>query len=394
MKDRLREKIRRLLTGESWRVTLLRLSTLAVAAVAAGLLAAWIGLAPIAASSGHWPLTNWFLHFAMRNSVELRSLATPPPPDLTHPALVRQGAGHYLTACAACHAAPGQPAVLTALQMTPPPPPLMREVDEWRDRELFWIVKHGVKFTAMPAWPGRHRDDEIWAMVAFLRHLPKLTPESWRDQTRFTGQEHHQSAGPIDQLPPNAALGPETRTVLAGCARCHGYDGLSGAHDAFPRLAGQREAYLLATLEAYSEGLRHSGFMQVQAAGLDPAVMKQLARYYASLPTDAAIASSARSNDDAVARGEILARKGNADRGIPACADCHGPARHEHNERYPILAGQPAGYLEGQLTLFAERRRGGTRYAHIMQTIASRLTPGQRADVAAYYQSLAPGSSH
>ena len=58
--------------------------------------------------------------------------------------------------------------------MLPPPPDLKDKVGLWRDGELFWIVKHGLKYAGMPGFPSLHRDDEIWAVVAFLRRLPSL----------------------------------------------------------------------------------------------------------------------------------------------------------------------------------------------------------------------------
>src|SRR3546814_14276910 len=70
----------------------------------------------------------------------------------------------------------------------------------------------------------------------------------------------------------------ETTAAAAGCTRCHGSDGRGSA--AFPRLAGQSADYLFASLLAFAAGRCHSGFMRVAAAGLDAAVMRQLAEHY------------------------------------------------------------------------------------------------------------------
>jgi Cytochrome C oxidase, cbb3-type, subunit III len=64
--------------------------------------------------------------------------------------------------------------------MTPPPPYLPPRIPKWEPNELFYIVKHGIKFTGMPAWPALDRDDEVWAMVAFLRQFPKLDADEYR----------------------------------------------------------------------------------------------------------------------------------------------------------------------------------------------------------------------
>src|SRR5690606_30483543 len=134
----------------------------------AGFLVAASGIIPIKASSGHWAITEWFLEFSMSRSVATHSLGIKTPP-LDDPALILKGAGHYENGCMPCHGSPALPYPRVAWSMTPPPPNLTRSISEWKPKELFYIVKHGVKFTGMPAWPSQVRDDEVWAMVAFLR---------------------------------------------------------------------------------------------------------------------------------------------------------------------------------------------------------------------------------
>src|SRR3546814_8893939 len=70
----------------------------------------------------------------------------------------------------------------------------------------------------------------------------------------------------------------ETTAAAAGCTRCHGSDGRGSA--AFPRLAGQSADYLFASLLAFAEGRRHSGFMRAAAAGLDEEAVRQIAEHY------------------------------------------------------------------------------------------------------------------
>ena len=77
---------------------------------------------------------------------------------------------------------------------------------------------------------------------------------------------------------------------------------------------------------------------------------------------------------------------------ISNCIECHGPGARRGKPEYPSLAGQPASYLELQLKLFKEERRGGTMYAHLMKPVASRLTPEQARDVAAYFEALENGT--
>jgi cytochrome c553 len=339
---------------------------------AAGFLVVASGIVPIKASAGHWAITRWFLSFAMQRSVATHALAVTPP-SLDEPWLVLKGAGHYDFGCRPCHGSPGQGPPTIALAMTPSPPYLPPAIGEWDPEELYYIVKHGVKFTAMPAWPARQRDDEVWAMVAFLRKLPGLDPSGYRRLVRG------------DQAA--AEVAPVPGTVTARCGPCHGVDGHGRGLGAFPKLAGQRPAYLLASLEAFARGERHSGIMTAIAAGLGVDEMGELSRYYASLPETA---PQPFSRPDRVAPdlGEAIAQHGLPAQRVPACVPCHGPGTTPRNPMYPHLAGQYAEYLALQLRLFKDDRRGGTPYAHIMRMVAGRLTPAQMRAVAAYYASL------
>lgn len=362
----------RLVAGPSGRRTLLRLGALSVLAMVGGVFYAWLGLAPIAASSGHWAVTDWFLHFAMRNAVETRSLGTKAPP-LDDPALILRGAGHYATGCVPCHGAPGEPQAVVAAAMTPAPPLLRPKIETWQPGELFWIVRHGIKFTAMPAWPAQERADEVWAMVAFISQLPTLTPTRYRDLAFGS------TTPPLGNG--MGTLSEPTQTALANCARCHGYDGAGRGKAAFPLLAGQKQQYLLESLRAFAAGDRHSGFMEAAASGLDDETLQELARYYAELPPQLSREPTADVNQ--ADRG--LAERGVPEQGIPACIECHGAGEVTRSPVYPYLGGQHAGYLEQQLNLFKRGVRGGTAYAHIMQAIAKRLTPQQIEAAAAYF---------
>jgi cytochrome c553 len=344
------------------RLTRARLVMLAAGALLAGLLFAWSGLMNVGASSGHWAITDWFLHYVMRQSVETHSMGIEVP-ALDDPALVYRGAGHYASGCAPCHGAPGQPRSAVALGMTPPPPFLPARIDQWDPAELFWIVRHGVKFTGMPAWAAPERTDEVWAMVAFLLRLPGLEPEGYRE---LTGEEL------ADPLEP----------VLAECARCHGRDGDGRGVGAFPKLGGQSEAYLLASLRAYAHGQRHSGIMQPAAAQLDDEQMRRLAQHYASA---APFAEGPAGN----AYGEQIVRHGVPADGVPACNACHEPATGRYPS-YPVLGGQDAGYLAQQLRLFKDGTRGGTPFAPIMAAVARRMSDAQIEATARYFGSSPP----
>ncbi len=100
-------------------------------------------------------------------------------PDLTDPQLILKGAGQYAAMCTQCHLAPGMQKSEIRPGLYPQPPNLAQmHVDP---RDAFWVIKHGIKMSAMPAWGGSHDDPTIWSMVAFLQQLPGMTPQQYRD---------------------------------------------------------------------------------------------------------------------------------------------------------------------------------------------------------------------
>ena len=370
-----------------WRLVTCRVLVVLALLGTGGLLFVAAGLVPIAASDGHWAVTRALLQFTMRSSVRTRTLGLQAPP-LDDPALALKGAGHYAANCMPCHGAPGVPRELVVRHMTPKPPYLPHGTGTLRDAELFWIVKHGIKYTAMPAWPARHRDDEVWAMVAFLRALPDLSP------AQFRRLAHGDRPGAQTR---SAVQGTPVASVQANCERCHGTDGMGRGAGAIPRLAGLDAAYLEASLRAFARGRRHSGIMQPVAAGLDQRQRHALARHFSALPAAAlpATGDDRRCDDPALhARGEALAANGDPARKIPACASCHGTGGDggaNPNRLFPAIAGQHADYLALQLELFRDGHRGGTPYAGLMRAAARELEDRDIDALARYYASLPRG---
>jgi cytochrome c553 len=347
----------------------------AVAAVGGFLLAA-SGVIPIKASSGHWPITAWILEFSMHRSIATHAMRIQAP-ALEDRSMILKGAGHYDIGCRPCHGSPELQRPRIAARMTPPPPYLPPVLHEWTPEQLFYLVKHGVKFTGMPAWPSQQRDDEVWAMVAFLVKFRHVSAEDYRRLSHGDVEATRESAPEEDMEGPKHP----PQGIAENCGRCHGLDG-GGRGGAFPKLAGQKPEYFTASLRAYARGDRHSGIMQPIAAGLSETVLQEVSRYYTSLPP---VAGSRGRDGDAARRGESIALNGVEEARIAACAECHGPSATPRNPHYPVLSGQPAEYLALQLRLFKDGIRGGSSYAHVMHPIASRLTKAQMRDVAAYY---------
>jgi cytochrome c553 len=351
------------------------------AAAIAGLLLAASGVVPVKASAGHWALTERLLQFAKRQSISTHALRIRVPP-LEDESLVLRGAGHYDLGCRACHGTPRGDRPAVARAMLPSPPLLGASVPRWSSAELFYIVKHGLKFTGMPAWPSQQRDDEVWAMVAFLQRLPSLGEAEYLSLAR--GEPETTLA-----LEPEADRVPEV--VHESCSRCHGVDGQGRGLGGFPKLAGQREEYLAAALRAYADGRRHSGVMSSVAAGLTPASMAEAAAFYAARPATGAAPDRSRRDAAAdLARGREIALRGVPARDVPPCAECHGPASVEKHAAYPRLAGQYPAYLALQLRLLRDRQRGGSPFVDLMHSFVDRLTAEDVRDAAAFYGSLPP----
>jgi cytochrome c553 len=134
--------------------------------------------------------------------------------------------------------------------------------------------------------------------------------------------------------------------------------------------------------------------MEPVAHALGPEARNAVAEYFARLPSPPVPSRRAESEREAAAivRGEAIARFGLPDQRVPACMECHGPDGPKRKPEYPLLAGQPAAYLQLQLGLFRENRRGGAAHAHLMQPITERLTPAQIQDVTLFFQSLGKSS--
>ena len=173
--------------------------------------------------------------------------------------------------------------------------------------------------------------------------------------------------------------------VLA-CASCHGAQGEGTSDEYFPRLAGKPAGYLYNQLVAFREGRRKYPPMNYLLEFLPDAYLKQISNHFASLrPPFPAPAVPVVSNE-ILARGEALVTHGDPQRGVPACAGCHGPAFTGMEPAIPGLLGLRASYISAQLGGW----RYGTRTAaapDCMQIVAGLLSEDDVKAVAAYLSS-------
>ncbi len=111
------------------------------------------------------------------------------PADFNDPKRLATGAGLYSEMCSGCHLGPGVEKSEMSQGLYPPAPELSRGIDH-SPAEMFWIIKHGVKLSAMPAWGKTHSDDLIWDMVAFARALPKMSPDQYQAALAAAPADH------------------------------------------------------------------------------------------------------------------------------------------------------------------------------------------------------------
>jgi mono/diheme cytochrome c family protein len=162
------------------------------------------GIYNVAATDPHWGVTRWTMETARMRSIKTHATDIQVPPGLGDPAEIAMGVDHFAAHCAVCHGAPGVPKGDIARGLYPPPPDLAMTAKQFSPAELFWILKHGIKMSGMPAW-NDHSDAELWATVAFLQRLPGMSQQDYATLLMASiahGGHHHAD---------DAAKAPETR---------------------------------------------------------------------------------------------------------------------------------------------------------------------------------------
>lgn len=139
----------------------------------------WSGVYDIGADTPHSVPVKKALQSLRERSIAVRAQALELPPDLDDGVRVAAGAPHYAEMCALCHLAPGMLHSELRDGLYPQPPSLL-EPTRRDPRTMFWVIKHGIKMSAMPAWGKSHDDDAIWSIVAFIRQLPSLSQPEYR----------------------------------------------------------------------------------------------------------------------------------------------------------------------------------------------------------------------
>jgi cytochrome c553 len=159
---------------------------------------------------------------------------------------------------------------------------------------------------------------------------------------------------------------------MQACVACHGKEGRATNQGFFPRIAGKPAGYLYNQLVNFRDGKRKNATMAYLVDHMSDAYLREIAEYFAGLDLPYPAPQTSGAPAAALARGEQLVRHGDAQRGIPACAACHGAAMTGVAPAMPGLLGLPRDYLRAQ---FGAWRNGQRRAAapDCMGEIARRL---------------------
>ena len=170
------------------RKSLLTLSILSGIAVVAVAGFVWSGVYNVGADDHHTRPVYALMEAMRKRSIEVRASKLTPP-ALGEQARIVQGSGNYNAMCMGCHLAPGMAATELSKGLYPAPPDLTKQAVD--AAEAFWVIKHGIKASGMPAW-GKSMDDEyIWNMVAFLQQLPTLDAAQYKAMVASSGGHSH-----------------------------------------------------------------------------------------------------------------------------------------------------------------------------------------------------------
>jgi cytochrome c553 len=191
------------------------------------------------------------------------------------------------------------------------------------------------------------------------------------------------------QPPPAAQPAPAAMARrMKACTPCHGPSGVAQGEAYHPRIAGKPAGYLLQQLQHFRDGRRQNATMAHLVAQMDDAYLGAIAGYFAALDlpyppplTPAAVRLAVPGAD--LARGEQLARHGDAALALPACAACHGPTLAGLPPAMPGLLGLPPAYVMAQVGAWHSGLRRA-RAPDCMQQIAQRLSRADLGAVAAW----------
>lgn len=168
------------------------LTAIGALAVMGALLAAVFflgGFYSVAGTQEDPALVRWAL-IQVRTASINRHATDQPPANINDPATVQAGARAFAQhGCANCHGAPGVNWAKYSEGLHPDPPDLKEVVNNRTPAQLFWVVKNGINMTGMPSFAAAGaKDEEIWAIAAFLKKLPTVSEADYKTWTASPAQ--------------------------------------------------------------------------------------------------------------------------------------------------------------------------------------------------------------
>jgi mono/diheme cytochrome c family protein len=174
----------------------------------AGVIIIYAGVINMAANQKPSTLEKELGETLYEHSMEKRAKKETNPLDVNDKKILTDGLAHYRENCVICHAAPGVESSEIGKGLNPPAPMLDTEdVRDMSDGELYWTIENGIRMTGMPAFGPTHDRDEIWKIVAFVRHLPQLTADQKAElKSSLEEEDHHHD----EEETPSTQTEPQT----------------------------------------------------------------------------------------------------------------------------------------------------------------------------------------
>ncbi len=170
--------------------------------------AIYAGVYNIAADAPHTKPVLWTIENLRDRSIAVRARGVTPPPDLASPTRIASASRPRTSPSGPCAMPPRtgrvsrraimrirgsaaiRPSKTEISQGLYPQAPELSRVLNHSPAEEFWMIKHGIKMTAMPAWGRTHSDTLIWDLVAFIRTLPKMSPAQYAAAVKSAPADH------------------------------------------------------------------------------------------------------------------------------------------------------------------------------------------------------------
>jgi mono/diheme cytochrome c family protein len=158
--------VKKVLLGAVLILAILLLAALAIT---------WLGLMPVSADGPHSNLEARIMPAVLHASIVRHASGETNPVSLNEDNL-KAAVGTYKAMCARCHSTTEGKASTYGQSFYPPAPQLPKGMAEYTDAQLFWVIKHGIRNTGMPAWGSMLSDEEVWQIVSLLKNSQDLPP--------------------------------------------------------------------------------------------------------------------------------------------------------------------------------------------------------------------------